>query len=203
MNAIHHGDTLVMKTLFLDSRLPWAVLRPALWSMLLMSGAPAMPASQPLDKPSAAEQKAMERNFELLPLRFEPNQGQSISDAKFIAQGRGFSALFKENGADFLFAGHTATSSPLRVRLLNASATAAVSAEKHLPGTVSYFIGSDREKWRAGLPTYERLRYTDVYPGTDLVYYGNGGRLEFDFELSPIAARADSNVLRGRAQPEN
>jgi hypothetical protein len=124
-----------------------------------MSGTSALLVSQPSDKSSGAEQKIIERNFALLPLRFEPNRGQSSSDAEFLAQGRGFSALFRENGADFLFAGHPASSGPLSVTLLNASRNAAISGEKRLPGTVNYFIGNNREKWQAGLPTFERLRY--------------------------------------------
>jgi hypothetical protein len=81
-----------------------------------MSGASTLLGSQPTHKPSEAERQTIERNFDLLPLRFEPNQGQSSSDAEFLAQGRGFSALFRENRADFLFTGHPATSRPLSVR---------------------------------------------------------------------------------------
>ena len=72
--------------------------------------------------------------------------------------------------------------------LLNASSKAEVSGDKRLPGTVNYFVGNDREKWHTGLPTFESLRYRSVYPGTDLIYYGNNGHLEFDFQLSPGAA---------------
>ncbi|MBV8053178.1 MAG: SBBP repeat-containing protein, partial [Acidobacteriaceae bacterium] len=31
------------------------------------------------------------------------------------------------------------------------------------------------------------VRYASIYPGIDLVYYGNRGRLEYDFEISPGA----------------
>jgi hypothetical protein len=48
-------------------------------------------------QPSQADRNAIARNLDLLPLKFEPNQGQATSDAKFLAQGRGFSALFKNN----------------------------------------------------------------------------------------------------------
>ena len=175
-----------MKILFSCSRTSWAVLRVALWCMFVISGVSAHLASQPSDKPPAAKQD-IKRKFDLLPLRFEPNQGQASTDAEFLAQGRGFSALFKQNETDFLFAGHSATGSPLRVTLLNASRNAAVSGEKRLPGTVNYFMGNDRRKWHTGLPTFESIRYAGVYPGTDLIFYGNNGSLEFDFQLSPGA----------------
>ena len=177
-----------MKAFSSWSRSPQLALFTALWCIFVMSGTPALLVSQDSNKPSEAEQKVIKRTFDLLPLRFEPNQGQSSSDAKFLAKGRGFSALFREDEADFLFAGHSARSGLLRVKLLNASTNAAVSGEKRLPGTVNYFIGNDREKWQTDLPTFECLRYTSVYPGTDLIYYGNNGSLEFDFQLSPGAA---------------
>ncbi len=177
-----------MRSSFSRSRSSHALLRAALWCVFLMSGASTLLGSQPIHQPSQAERQTIEGNFDLLPLRFEPNRGQSSSDAEFLARGRGFSALFKENRMDFLFTGHPATRRPLSVTLLNASRNAAVSGEKRLPGTVNYFMGNDREKWHTGLPTFERLRYKSVYPGTDLIYYGNKGSLEFDFQLSPGAA---------------
>ena len=163
-------------------------LRAARLCMVVFAGGSTLLISQPTHKPSTAEQEAVQRNFNLLPLRFEPNQGQSASDAKFLAQGPGFAVLFKGIETDFLFASHAAARSLLRVSLLNASAGAKASGEKRLPGTVNYFLGNDRDKWHTGVPTYERLRYAGVYPGTDLIYYGNKGSLEFDFQLSPGAS---------------
>ena len=37
------------------------------------------------------------------------------------------------------------------------------------------------------MPLYGKVRYTSVYPGIDLVYYGNGTHLEYDFVLWPGA----------------
>jgi hypothetical protein len=143
--------------------------------------------------PSAADQSTVARNLDALPLKFEPNQGQSSSDAKFLAEGRGFSALFKENEADLLLADRTRTSDLLQITLPNASPNASISAESRLPGTVNYFNGNDPKKWQTGLPTFERLRYAGVYAGTDLIYYGSQGRLEFDFQLTP---GADPSLIR-------
>ena len=56
-----------------------------------------------------------------------------------------------------------------------------------LPGKMSYFIGRDPQKWKTGIATYGRVRYSNVYPGVDLIYYGDAGRLEFDFVVSPGA----------------
>ena len=59
-----------------------------------------------------------------------------------------------------------------------------------LPGTVSYFIGDDSRAWRIGLPTYGQVRFTNVYPGIDLLYDGAAGHLAYDFVLAPGADAA-------------
>ena len=41
--------------------------------------------------------------------------------------------------------------------------------------------------WHTHVPTYAKVRYQAVYPGIDLVYYGNQGQLEFDFIVAPGA----------------
>jgi hypothetical protein len=56
-----------------------------------------------------------------------------------------------------------------------------------LPGIVNYFIGDDPSKWRTNIPTYQKVGYKDLYPGIDLVYYGNQGQLEYDLIVAPGA----------------
>jgi hypothetical protein len=66
-------------------------------------------------------------------------------------------------------------------------------AGPELPGKVNYIRGNDPEKWKIGLPTYGRVAYRNVYPGVDVVYYGNQQQLEFDLVLKP---GADSRSIR-------
>lgn len=54
-----------------------------------------------------------------------------------------------------------------------------------LPGKVNYFLGNDPTKWRTNIPTYAKVKYEGVYPGVDLVYFGNGRELEYDFVVTP------------------
>jgi hypothetical protein len=42
-------------------------------------------------------------------------------------------------------------------------------------------------KWRTNIPTYKKVEYKNVYPGIDLVYYGNQGQLEYDLIIAPGA----------------
>ncbi len=73
----------------------------------------------------------------------------------------------------------------LRMKLVGADAGAAGAGADELPGKVNYFIGDDPSKWQSGVPTFGRVRYTEIYRGIDVVYYGNQGRLEYDFVVAP------------------
>ena len=78
-----------------------------------------------------------------------------------------------------------ATNTVLQMRLVDANANARVEGAEELPGKSNYFIGNDPKKWRTNVPTYAKVRVEDIYPGVDLVYYGNQGQLEYDFVVQP------------------
>src|SRR5271157_1600904 len=84
-------------------------------------------------------------------------------------------------------------STVLRMRLVGANASAVVTGAEEMPGKSNYFIGNDPKKWRTNVPNYAKVKYAGVYPGVDLVYYGNqGGQLEYDFVVAP---GANPNVI--------
>jgi len=56
-----------------------------------------------------------------------------------------------------------------------------------LAAKTNYFVGRDQSKWRTGIPNYARVQYAGLYPGVNLVFYGNRGHLEFDFVVAPGA----------------
>jgi hypothetical protein len=97
----------------------------------------------------------------------------------------------------------------LRVKLLGADSAARVVGEEELPGKANYFIGKDPKKWRTNVPTYAKVNYHDVYPGVDLVYYGNqGGQLEYDFVVAPgadpsaIALAVGAGLVPAQGRPQ-
>jgi len=79
------------------------------------------------------------------------------------------------------------------MRLVGANPNAEARGVEELPGKSNYFIGNDPSKWRTNVPNYAKVEYRDVYPGVDLVYYGNGGQLEHDFVVAP---GADPRAIR-------
>jgi len=117
-----------------------------------------------------------------LPLYFEPNQGQAHPQVEFLSRGNG--ALSYLTGHDAIF---TVGGSPVRMHLAGAAAAKPEGMDR-LPGVSSYFRGQDSSKWHTGIPQFAKVRYHDVYPGIDLVYYGTKGNVEYDFR---IAAGAD------------
>jgi Beta-propeller repeat len=73
----------------------------------------------------------------------------------------------------------------VRMQLADSLESASIQGESKLPGIVSYIVGNDRSNWHTGVGTYGRVRYAKVYPGIDLVYHGEQGRLEYDFIVAP------------------
>ncbi|MFZ1640435.1 MAG: Calx-beta domain-containing protein [Candidatus Contendobacter sp.] len=51
---------------------------------------------------------------------------------------------------------------------------------------VNYFKGS-KEQWKTGVPTYEEVVYSELWPGVDLVYRGTGGQMKSTFHVQPGA----------------
>jgi len=134
-----------------------------------------------------------------LPLFFEPNQGQTAPQVKFLARGAGYGLFLTADEAVLrlrpsavgsqpsALSSQRASSAVIRMRLDGANASARVSGVSLLPGHSSYFIGNDPSKWRRDIPQFARVQYEAVYPGVNLVYYGDQGRLEYDFRVAPAA----------------
>lgn len=73
----------------------------------------------------------------------------------------------------------------LRMKLVGADEGARAEGLNELEGKVNYFVGEDSGRWRTENQTFGRVQYGEVYPGIDLVYYGNQRQLEYDFHVAP------------------
>ena len=82
-------------------------------------------------------------------------------------------------------------SAALRMKLLGANRSPRVTGLEKLNAKSNYFLGKDPKKWRTNVSTYAKVKYDSVYPGVDLVYYGNQGQLEYDFVVAPDANPRD------------
>ena len=135
-----------------------------------------------------------------VPLSFEPNQGQAAATVQFLSRGAGYAIflapgkvvlnLERQKPASAPATGQTpeaASADTLRMSLIGANAKANAVGLAPQPGVVSYFIGNDPKNWRSGIPTYGKVNYGQIYPGVDLIFYGNQRQLEYDFVVAPGA----------------
>lgn len=162
------------------------------------------------------------RLFAGLPLMFEPNQGQagldpSDSRARFVSRGSGYSLFLGSSGALLQLASQSTANlaSPpdradkapraiqlesLQMKLAGANLNPSISGADPLPTITNYLIGNDPSRWRTNVPQFTRVRYQNLYPGIDLVFYGNQGRLEYDFQVAPGADPARAQLEFDGAQ---
>ena len=62
--------------------------------------------------------------------------------------------------------------------------------DAELPGKINYLIGNDPAQWHSGVAIFAKVRVEELYPGINLVYYGNQQQLEYDFTIAPGRTRA-------------
>jgi len=127
-------------------------------------------------------QRAAQR-IAALPLSFEPNRGQVNRKVRFLARGSGYTLFLTERAAVLSLRGGSHQQTVLRLQPVGAASHVSMVGQSRLPGTVSYFTGNDPHAWRANIPTFGRVVERGVYPGIDLMYYGHGGQLEYDWLL--------------------
>ncbi|HVT44173.1 MAG TPA: SBBP repeat-containing protein [Thermoanaerobaculia bacterium] len=105
-----------------------------------------------------------------------------LGDARYVARSPGYAVLVDPTGIEI---------KGVRIELIGANPYAAVVPRDPLPGKANYFIGNDARHWRTSVRRFARIGYENAYPGIDLVYYGNSGRLEYDFIVAPGARPED------------
>jgi hypothetical protein len=127
-----------------------------------------------------------------LPLAFEVNEGQTNPQVKALSRGSGYGLFLTSDESVLVLTSKSGKTAAIRTKILGGQTARIVPGGK-LAGTVNSFIGNDRAKWHTNVPTYSRMRYEGVYPGVDLVYYGNNQQLEYDYIVAP---GADPNAIR-------
>jgi hypothetical protein len=124
-----------------------------------------------------------------LPLRFEANQGQLNPEVKFAAHSGAYTLRLTSRGTSVSLDGRT-----VAMAFVGARRAPRIDGLEPVATRTDYYVGS-RDRWRAGVPTFSRVRYSGIYPGVDVVYYGNRSQLEYDFVLAP---GADPRAIRMR-----
>lgn len=131
-------------------------------------------------RPRVPEPLKLQFSQTRLPVVFEPGAGGN----SFVSRtGEQFAAL-RSDGVSLKIAGGRQA---IRVAFRGANPGASAQGVDPLPSYSNYFLGRKRSEWRNRVPQYRGVRYRGVYPGIDVVYYGRGGKLEYDFVIAPGA----------------
>ena len=203
--AVKGFATVSKSNTFRAAFLAAAVVTAASFAFYFSSGVHASVRSAKATSSTAAKAPAVIANMASLPLFFEPNQGQTASQVKFLAHGAGYGLFLTDDEAVLQLRRPSARTRPsvarakdrqqsavIRMHLDGANPSAGISGDELLPGKSDYFIGQDPAKWHRNIPQFGRVKYQAVYPGVDLVYYGNQKQLEYDFRVAP---QADPNQI--------
>lgn len=156
-----------------------AMLLTAVW-LLLMTWLP------PASRERREELERYEQIMAQLPVSFEANRGQMAPEVAFRTRAGGFQLELLKQGSRLSWLEDGRVRS-IDLRFPGAATNLTLEGEDMLPGINNYFTGNDAEGWVTGIPTYQRIVYRGLYPGIDLVFYGRGGMMEFDFVVAPGA----------------
>jgi hypothetical protein len=142
------------------------------------------------------------QSYGQIPLSFEVNRGQTAAQVDFLSQGNGYSLFLTPTETVLSLqkqapAGGSAADVPdsivLRSQFVGADPQPQVVGLDELAGTSNYFIGSDPGQWHTNIANYGQVEYQNLYPGVDLVFYGNQRQLEYDYVVAP---GADPGVIK-------
>jgi uncharacterized repeat protein (TIGR01451 family) len=121
-------------------------------------------------------------------LAFEANQGQADAAVKFLARSAGHQLLLTSRSVIL-----RSLKGSVGIEFAGANASNSMEGTAPLPGHRNYLLGNDPKNWHTGVPTFQKVLYRDVYPGINLIFYGNQGEFEYDFVVS---AGADPEAIR-------
>ena len=159
------------------------------WLMMIACCAGYVHAAKPLPEPGKSAR------YGEIALSFERNQGQADPGVQYLARGQGYGIFLTPTDTILALERQTPAkdrravppppqTSLLRMTLLGARGDASPVAVDPLPGTSNYLLGQSRI---TDVPTFAKVRYANVYPGVDVIHYGNHRQLEYDFVVAPNA----------------
>lgn len=139
---------------------------------------------------------------------FERNDGQADRQVLYLSHGSHYSLFLTRTAATIVLPalqkkGPVAAMRPTRYFRLHFESTnpqTEVTGIEALPGTSNYFSGSDPKHWHTHVPQFAKVRYSNLYPGIDLIFYFRDGQLEYDVIASP---GADASAISLRTEGAN
>src|SRR6266568_2173403 len=160
-------------------------------ALLLFRGAISWAETAPPVAPGRTSAARVEAFFANLPLSFEANTGKFDRRVKFVSRGERQNLFLTNEGMVLtLNKGGSEVISIVRLEFQNAFAEAKFEGVDQLPAITNYFSAGVQI---TNVPNFSRVRQINAYPGIDVVYYGNSGRIGYDFIVS---AGADAKRIK-------
>ncbi|MGH9839447.1 MAG: SBBP repeat-containing protein [Blastocatellia bacterium] len=123
-----------------------------------------------------------------LPLAFEVNRGQAPGDVRFLSAHSNYLIQLSPGAVAMRLRGaESKTSAQVRIGFVGANPAPRIEGSDELITKSNYLTGADPRAWRTNIPNYARVRYHELWPGVDAVFYGNQQQLEYDFVIAPGA----------------
>jgi uncharacterized repeat protein (TIGR01451 family) len=169
-------------------------------AVALLIGVSAM-AQAPVQPDKPGQLRQVLEKFGQSALTLEQNRGQAPRGVDFVALGFGHKFLLSPSGATLdLFDAGTKSSHSVQLQLVGASLASPGQGLDRVAFTSAYFSADDPKGLLRSLPNYAKVRYREVWPGIDVVYYGNRNELEYDMVLAP---QADPDSIRIKLTAES
>lgn len=130
------------------------------------------------------------------PLYFEINKGQAAADVGFLSRGAEYTLYLTPTSAvialDTKRLGNASDQHRAAVRITpvgtdGGGSPVNLQGVDALPGRSNYFITNQRARWLTDVAHYRAVVYPQLYPGIDMLFRSDSGRIEFDFRLQPGA----------------
>lgn len=143
-------------------------------------------ASNPIQQNPIRKTSVATSRYAQLPLIFEANRGQASADADFISRGPGYNVLMNARKITLaLLAGKARKEDTgvdqIVIEILDGDRNCRMHGVGALRTETNYFVGNQPGNWSIGVRTYSKVKYDNVYPGIDLIFYGSGRDIEYDF----------------------
>ncbi len=171
-----------------------------------------------LTEPDKATKSQISENYGKLPLRFEKNTGQTDENVDFISHNNNYTLFLSPTKATFSlekekninnFVNKTKVNREttnvnatdvLTMELVGANIDAKAIETDKLATTSNYFLNNDKKYWQTNIENFAKVQYQNIYPGIDIVYYGNQKQLEYDLVVSPYTSPDIINLQFSEAQ---
>src|SRR5579871_3575885 len=131
------------------------------------------------------------------PIGFEPNRGQAENGTKFVGRTPNMVISFRKSELEIRAGQSTKASGGLRLQFVGGDEDAQLSTLDPQTGYSNYILGNNASRWIDHVPQFGKVQYSGIYPGIDVVFYGNNERLEHDFI---VGANADYHAIQIRVE---